>query len=77
MIHTSTEYSQMPMPTLVLRAEGRAARGAAGVDHVVEPVPGPRFTANLRTKILDFIGFDFKQNLNPKGWDYHVHREMP
>ena len=34
-------------------------------------------TANLRTKILDFRGFDSKQNLNLKGWKAHVHRGFP
>ena len=34
-------------------------------------------TANLRTKILDFRGFDSNLNLNFKGWKSYVHREFP
>ena len=33
-------------------------------------------TANVRTKILDFRGFDSSIILL-QGWDFHVHREFP
>ena len=35
-------------------------------------------TANLRTKILDFTGFDSSiMNINVKGWNSHVHKDLP
>ena len=34
-------------------------------------------TANLRTKILDFGGFDSSRILNFQAWNSHVHREFP
>ena len=36
-----------------------------------------RSTANLRTKILGFRGFDSSIILNLKGWNSHVHRKYP
>ena len=33
--------------------------------------------ANLRTKILDFRGFDSSRILIIKGWNSHIHREFP
>ena len=34
-------------------------------------------TANLRTKILDFGGFDSSRVLILRGWNSHVHTELP
>ena len=34
-------------------------------------------TASLRTKILDFRGFDSSRMLKCKGWNSHVQREFP
>ena len=34
-------------------------------------------TANLRTKILDFRGFDSSRILSFKGWNSHIHGEFP
>ena len=39
--------------------------------------PEPHLTANLRTKIMDFRGFDSSIILNLKGWNSHVQRGFP
>ena len=39
--------------------------------------PAMQATANLRTKILDFRGFDSSIFFNIKGWYSHVHRAFP
>ena len=41
------------------------------------PASRNRITANLRTKTLDFRGFDSGVILIVKGWNFHAHWEFP
>ena len=51
--------------------------GSMGRERKVGAAEHPDLAANLRTKILDFRRFWLKQNLDSKGWNSHVHREVP
>ena len=58
------------------RQEYVAARRS--LDHRVRLAWTRARTANLRTNIMDFRGFDWlKKNRDIKGWHYHVHRGLP
>ena len=55
------------------------ATGTLDLSRDGRPVGPWRLTANLRSKILDFRGFDSSRILiiDYEGWISHVHREFP